>query len=154
MSAPRDVRRCALQVLYQFDVGRSDDLELLRESLDNAPGDHRTHERGLRLAQDAWAARDAADAAIAPLTPEWPTHRQPAIDRNLLRLAHFEMMSKRTPPKVVINEAVELAREYSTEKSPMFINGVLDKLYRQHRDMLDDDSPGDASNAPTQPAEI
>ncbi|MDX1389866.1 MAG: transcription antitermination factor NusB, partial [Acidobacteriota bacterium] len=62
------------------------------------------------------------------------TQRQPVVDRSLLRLAYYEMTSGVAPPKVAINEAVELAKEYSTEKSPMFVNGVLDKLYRQLRE--------------------
>ncbi|MCA9295407.1 MAG: transcription antitermination factor NusB [Phycisphaerales bacterium] len=147
MSAPRDVRRCALQALYQFDVGNADDLNIVRESLEGAPGDEKTHERGLELAQEAWGMREAADAAFAPLTPEWPVYRQPIIDRSLLRLAYFEMMSRRTPPKVMINEAIELAREYSTEKSPMFINGVLDKLYRLHREALRDDVSAESTES-------
>ena len=86
------------------------------------------------------------DALVTPLTPEWPIHRQPVVDRSLLRLAYYEMISGRTPPKVVINEAVELAKEFSTEKSPMFINGVLDKLYRQLRD--DEKLPQPSSASP------
>ncbi|MEM7230340.1 MAG: transcription antitermination factor NusB [Planctomycetota bacterium] len=152
MSAPRDIRRCALQALYQFDVGNADDLDLIRASLEEAPGDDRAHERGLELANDAWARRSDADEAMADMTPDWPTHRQPAVDRSLLRLAYYEMMSKRTPPKVVINEMVELAREYSTEKSPMFINGVLDKLYRQHRAELDDSSESTGDDATDEPS--
>ena len=82
------------------------------------------------MARRAWAARETADKAVAALSPDWPTHRQPVVDRTILRLAHYEMTSGKTPPKVAINEAVELAKEFSTEKSPMFINGVLDKIFR------------------------
>ncbi len=67
---------------------------------------------------------------MAALAPEWPTYRQPVVDRNILRLAYFEIESGQTPPKVAINEAVELAREFSTQKSPAFVNGVLDKIMR------------------------
>jgi len=68
---------------------------------------------------------------VAALSPDWPTHRQPVVDRNILRLAYFEIVSGAAPPKVAINEAVELAREFSTEKSPAFVNGVLDKIMKQ-----------------------
>ncbi len=129
MSSPRDVRRCALQVLYQFDAGVEPD-ESVRRSLENSPGTEATHEKGYELAQRAWACHEVADAAVAELTPEWPTYRQPAIDRCILRLAYHEMAEGVTPPKVVINEAIELAREFSTEKSPLFVNGVLDKIYK------------------------
>ncbi len=134
MSVTRDVRRCALQAMYQFDAGSSDSPEIVRESLEQSPGSKQTHQQGFDLAQAAWAARERADRDIAAITPDWPTHRQPMLDRNILRLAHHEMAAGRTPAKVAINEAVELAREFSTEKSPLFINGVLDKIYRLHRD--------------------
>jgi N utilization substance protein B len=130
MPAARDIRRCALQALYQFDSGNAETPEVVRQSLEDSPGGAAAHGDGFQLAVLAWAARVEADAAVATLTPDWPTHRQPVIDRNILRLAHFEMASGRTPPKVVINEAVELAREFSTDKSPMFINGVLDRIYK------------------------
>jgi len=130
MLQERDVRRCALQAMYQFDVGGTDSPEIIRASLEGSEGTPEVHERGFQLALEAWAHHKAADAAVAPLAEEWPTHRQPVIDRCILRLAHYEMTSHRTPPKVAINEAVELAKEFSTEKSPMFINGVLDCIYK------------------------
>jgi transcription antitermination protein NusB len=130
MSTQRDMRRCALQAMYQFDAGNADAPEVVRASLADSPGDDQVHEAGFSLASLAWEFRDEADRAIARLTPEWPVHRQPVIDRNLLRLAHYEMTQGNTPPKVVINEAVELAKEFSTDRSPAFINGVLDRIYR------------------------
>lgn len=130
MAGPRDIRRCALQALYQLDMSNPGEPEAIRDSLAGSPGDRKTHERGFDLAMAAWARHEEADAAVLALTPDWPTYRQPVIDRSILRLAYFEMITDRAPPKVVINEAVELAKEFSTEKSPLFINGVLDKIYR------------------------
>jgi N utilization substance protein B len=130
MASLRDIRVCAVQALHQFDAGNAEHPELVRQSLEDSPGDEQTHQRGFELACSAWELHAHADAAVAALTPEWPTHRQPVIDRNILRLAYYEMHSGHAPPKVAINEAVELAKELSTEKSPMFINGVLDKIYR------------------------
>jgi N utilization substance protein B len=141
----RDIRRCAVQALYQMDAQREAATpaaapeappaepitrERLLESLEESPGDRETHKRGLDLALQAWALREEADRACAALSPDWPTHRQPMLDRSILRLAYFEITTARTPPKVAINEAVELAREFSTEKSPSFINGVLDKIMK------------------------
>ena len=134
MSRNRDVRRCALQVLYQFDAGNTESPELVQESLAQGPGDDDTHRRGVELAEHAWRVREDADAATGALTPEWPTHRQPVVDRSILRLAYYEMVAGGTPPKVAINEAIELAKEFSTDRSPMFINGVLDKLFRVLRE--------------------
>ena len=58
-------------------------------------------------------------------------HRQPAVDRALLRLAYYEMTSGTTPPKAAVSEAVKLAKEFSTEKSPAFVNAILDKLLKK-----------------------
>ena len=59
--------------------------------------------------------------------------RQPPVDRNILRLGIWEMTNTDTPPKVVIDEAVELAKEFSTENSPAFVNGILDAVLRERR---------------------
>ena len=129
MAAARDVRRCALQAMYQFDAGNTAS-EAVRRSLEGSPGTPESREGGFALAQRAWALREEADAAVATVAVEWPTYRQPVVDRTILRLAYYEMASRRAPPKVVINEAIELAKEFSTDKSPLFVNGVLDKIYR------------------------
>ncbi len=131
MRSSRDVRRCALQALYQFDAVGTDALQTVRDSLKESPGSDAVHDAGFELARRAWARRAEADAAVAELTPDWPTYRQPVVDRSILRLAVFEMISGETPGKVAINEAVELAKEFSTGKSPLFINGVLDKIYKR-----------------------
>jgi 6,7-dimethyl-8-ribityllumazine synthase len=125
----RDIRRCALQAMYQFDAG-AEPAEAVRKTLDESPGNPVSHDKGFQLAIQAWAYRDQADAAVADISPDWPTYRQPVIDRSILRLAFYEMAEGGTPPKVAINEAVELAKEFSTDKSPLFINGVLDKIYK------------------------
>ncbi len=150
MSKARDVRRNALQALYQFDLGSADVPDVVRESLENSSGDDESHREGFTLAQQAWEVRTAADTAVAELTPDWPTYRQPVIDRNILRLAYYELTQGETPPKVVINEAVELAKEFSTEKSPMFINGVLDKMYKTQRTEQTDPLPDSISETQEQ----
>ena len=73
---------------------------------------------------------DRSDEKATALAPDWPTHRQPPVDRAILRLAYYEMTSGHAPVKVAINEAVELAKQFGSEQSPPFINGVLDKLAR------------------------
>lgn len=129
MRLSRNIRRCALQALYQFDVGVESE-EMIRESFEHARGDEHARDTGLEVARAAWALRDDADAQVAKIAPDWPTYRQPVIDRSILRLAFYELSGRVAPPKVVINEAVELAKEFSTAKSPLFINGVLDKIYK------------------------
>lgn len=144
MTSPRNVRRCALQALYQLDRGVAD-AEAIRASLADSDGTDQTHDAGFDLARRAFSLRDEADAAVAAIAPDWPTYRQPVIDRNILRLAFCELTEGVTPPKVVINEAIELAKEFSTEKSPLFINGVLDKIYKSmFRPQVADPAPGEA----------
>lgn len=120
-----------MQVLYQVDVRGEADAELVRAGLDDEHDEPAVLKAGFDLALEAWATRAAADAAVAELAPDWPTHRQPPVDRAILRLAYHEITTGRAPTKVAINEAVELAKTYGAENSPAFINGVLDKIARQ-----------------------
>lgn len=127
----RDVRRVAMQVLYQLDVNNqqdSPDRQTLLDSLDADFDKLIVRQQGVDLALDAWARHTEADGRIETLSPEWPTHRQPPVDRAILRLAYHEITAGITPMKVAINEAVELAKQYAGEQSPAFVNGVLDKL--------------------------
>ncbi|MFP4224447.1 MAG: transcription antitermination factor NusB [Phycisphaeraceae bacterium] len=133
MPKRRDIRRLAMQVLYQLDLGSKPERDALLADLDEYdPPEVRAAATDLALA--AWPDREVADSYSRQLAPDWPPHRQPAVDRAILRLAHYEMTSGHAPTKVVINEAVELAKRFSGEHSPAFINGVLDKLARQLRE--------------------
>lgn len=132
----RDVRRLAFQALFQLDACAESDPDELRAALEEIAAETAPDlERGdvgraLRLALDAYQRRRVADEAIAELAPAWPAPRQPAVDRAILRLAYHEMATGVTSPKVVVNEAVELAKRFSTERSPAFVNGVLDKILK------------------------
>lgn len=131
---PRDIRRLAFQVLFQLDARGERDALAIRDAAlaDESSGlVERDRERAIDLAQAAFAARAEADRAMMELAPTWPSHRQAAVDRAILRLAHYEMTSGRTPPKIAVNEAVELAKEFSTDKSPAFVNGLLDKVLKR-----------------------
>jgi N utilization substance protein B len=137
----RDLRRLAMQVLYQLDVtspkhnpGHAPTVlpsaEDLAEALDEEHDSLATRKKAAQLALVAWADHEQADEQVTQLSPDWPTHRQPPVDRAILRLAYYEMNSGHAPVKVAINEAVELAKQFGSEQSPPFINGVLDKLAR------------------------
>jgi N utilization substance protein B len=127
------LRRLAFQVLYELDQrGATDTTRTIADAVAGV------EDLGPIAAEDvaafvggAFAARGAADAEFAKLAPEWPTHRLAAVDRAILRLAHFEMTSGRSHPKIVVNEAVELAKHFSTDRSPAFINGLLDQVMRR-----------------------
>lgn len=126
----RDIRRLAMQVLYQIDLRGLADLPDIRESLPEGPDNPSIHEPALKLAQAAWDSRDPADELATQLSPDWPSRRQPPVDRAILRLAYQEIISGHAPPKVAINEAIELAKQFSTDQSPAFINGVLDHMVK------------------------
>lgn len=133
MATPTQIRRLAFQTLFQLDARGGGAEEEIRLTLGGAgeftPGER---ERAFTLAREAYAGRARADADFLELAPTWPAHRQPAPDRAILRLAHYEIVSGRTPVPVAIDEAVELAKEFGGEKSPGFVNGLLDGVRRKH----------------------
>jgi transcription antitermination protein NusB len=137
MVTSRDIRRLAFQVLFQIDAHGGEGLEALREHVDDSIREMDVEfskgekEKAIALATGAYENRAAADAVMLELAPTWPASRQAAVDRAILRLAHYEMTRGKTPPKVAVNEAVELAKTFSTEKSPAFINGLLDKVLKR-----------------------
>lgn len=124
-------RRLAMQVLYQIDLAGELDRQRLIENLEDEPGAGKAKIEAVDLALGAWEVHEQADPQISELTPDWPTHRQPPVDRAILRLAYHEMSSRITPGRVVINESVELAKEFCDKNTPAFINGVLDKLAKR-----------------------
>lgn len=145
MATPREIRRLAFQLLYQLDArgpggpdnsGAPSDAQAVLATLDAdedesgalSDGDKK---KAFVLASEAYADRAAADAFMTEAAPGWPAHRQAAVDRAILRLAHHEMLSGKTSPKIAVNEAVELAKEFSTDKSPAFVNGLLDKVLKK-----------------------
>ncbi len=90
--------------------------------------------RATALAEGVWSDRSELDAALDAASTRWRVERMPAIDRNVLRLALYELRHRPdTPIAVVINEAVELAKRFSTEKSGAFVNGVLSRLAKEER---------------------
>lgn len=132
MIRARQVREIALQVLFAWDAANeADERAALQIAMDAAPDDATARVRAIETAHKTWEYRKQADEWVARLAPQWPPHRQPSVDRNLLRLALWELTSKETPRKVVVDEAIELAKVFSTEQSPAFINGVLDAVLKE-----------------------
>lgn len=147
MATPRLIRKLALLALYQLDARGEQDAEHIRASLCDAESlaeeglsldesdaklTERDYARAYDLALEAYRVRGQADRLLLELAPDWPPHRQAAIDRAILRLGYYEIVSEKTPHRAAINEAVELARSFSTEKSPTFINGLLAAVYKRH----------------------
>jgi len=135
MEKRRDIRRLALLLLYQMDVAGTPDpvsilsgmtADLLAENEISA--EPAIREAALALAKAAWEGREACDKLATAAAPGWPSTRQPAMDRALIRLGCHEMLSGHAPVRVAINEAIELAKIFGSEKSPSFVNGLLDNL--------------------------
>ena len=125
------MRRCALQALYQLDAGQLSDPALVgAETDEGSSADARPDdlERGMALATAVWTCRDEADREISAIAREWPSHRQPVVDRNLLRMGWYELRRTDAPDVKVVSDAVELAKEFGTADSGKFVNGVLDKV--------------------------
>ncbi len=132
-SGRRVARETALRVLYTIDVGRQPVGEVLTETV----AVHELDEAGVTfvrsLVTTVLEKRRELDKAIDRVAVGFPTVRQTAVDRNILRLATSEILhpSPDTPAGVVVNEAVELAKKYSTAESGKFVNGVLGALVRE-----------------------
>jgi N utilization substance protein B len=131
MSRKSQIRQLALQLLFLFDAHGAADRELAMQAAQDAGEDPASRERAIEMATAAWNTRETIDPWIERLAPQWPPRRQPGVDRSILRLAVWELTNSDTPPKVVLDEAIELAKTFSTENSPAFVNGVLDAVLRE-----------------------
>lgn len=138
MGERRQSRELALKVLYQMEHGQSDVDAALKLYMDNFKSPERLLAYAEHLVKGIDQHRQEIDSLIEAASRRWKVARMPRVDRNILRVAAFEMLFSRgqVPPKVAINEAVELAKRYCGEESPGFINGVLDSLLAAQRDRL------------------
>lgn len=138
-----------MQVLFLWDSHGSNDPLMARQAMENVSGaDDAAKQTAMDMAAGAWGQREAIDQWVERIAPQWPPRRQPPVDRNILRLGVWEMTSSDTPPKVVIDEAIELAKEFSTENSPAFVNGVLDAVLKERRALLEGSQSLEGSQKP------
>lgn len=121
-------RELALQFLYQADlVGKP--LTEMDEFLRDEERDAETRQFAHRLVEGTLAGREEIDEMIQDVAQNWNISRMAVVDRNVLRLATHELLHcDDIPPKVAINEAIEIGKRYSTQNSGAFINGILDKI--------------------------
>lgn len=134
MGDRRRGRELALQMLYRHELsgeqtdGLEEDFEALRKV------DQQVRTFSLGLFGGVVEHLTEIDAELEQQTSNWRLDRLAAVDRNILRLATFELLFEtQTPPAVVINEAIEIAKRFGSDQSPRFINGVLDGLRRRKR---------------------
>ena len=154
MGTRRQARERAVQFLFQFDMNPDEDLEFALEHfwLHQRPdvievlegksswgeqkelpppttGDLTVQQFAEPLVRGVIENRDSIDRELISLATNWDLHRMAGVDRNILRLAVYEMLHREDiPPVVSINEAVDIAKKFSTDDSGKFVNGILDKL--------------------------
>lgn len=133
----RRAREAALQILYQWeiaggDIDRTVDVFFGQQWPDADPPSEPLRQFATTLARDTTARIGSIDPVIAATAERWRIERMPVLDRLILRMATCELQRDRdTPPAVVINEALELARTFTTEESVKFINGMLDAIRKK-----------------------
>ena len=147
MRRRRKAREIALQVLYQIDVLNIDTGEALDLFWSNFSGPEEARKYSTELIEGTCRHREEIDRLICSCSENWSLERMARVDRNILRLAVYELLyCRNVPPKVTLNEAIDLGKDYGSENSGSFINGILDALYAkirgQHADQDIDGTSG------------
>ena len=145
----RKSRQVALQVLYQDEFHDGEGLRFAErhfwDDSELAPTKDEIRDFAVFLIEGVRSNRTAIDERISDVARNWKIERMSRVDRNILRVATFELVFvEEVPPKVSLNEAIEIAKVYGTEDSGAFINGVLDRI---SRDLQGDTSASDEPTA-------
>ena len=134
MGVRRKARELALQMLFEHDVAGTTPADMFQRSEDLRNGSEDLSDFTKRLVSGTLEHRDALDALISRQADHWRLMRMPIVDRNILRMALFELLHEpETPRPVVIDEALEIAKRFSTPRSSQFINGILDGVLKSGR---------------------
>ena len=140
MGSRRKARECALQMLFAADVAEMTPDDVVRSywaELGESDLDDTAREFATRLASRTLSNLELLDERIRSRAEHWRISRMAVVDRNILRLAVYEFLYEPTPRTVAINEALEIARRFSTYEATQFINGILDAIKRD----LDEQQP-------------
>jgi transcription antitermination protein NusB len=130
-------RSIALQALYEIDLTGHPPEQVIAERLSETPLEDNLSEFARKIVFGIQPIIKELDQIIARHAPEWPLDQVAIIDRNIMRIALWEIaVSTQTPLKVAINEAVELGKLYGSESTPRFVNGVLGSLALHHNDII------------------
>ncbi|MDQ2870649.1 MAG: transcription antitermination factor NusB [Acidobacteriota bacterium] len=131
MGARRKARELALQMLFENDVAGTAPQEMFDRSSDLQKASATLRDFTERLVSGTLTRREELDEIITRQADHWRLARMPIVDRNILRLALFELLHEpATPRPVVIDEALEIAKRFSTPRSSQFINGILDGVLK------------------------
>ncbi len=133
MSLRRKSREYALQMLFQWDMGKQEPARIEAGFWPNVRAQKSTREFANQLFENAAARAPELDQIIAACAENWRVERMAAIDRAILRLAVCELRTTATPARVVFDEAIELAKKFSSEEAARFVNGVLDAVEKSIR---------------------
>lgn len=117
-----------MQMLYQADVNPDVDAQTVHRMIDDRLGDEALCRFGWELFAGVMECRPELDHLIEQHAVNWSLDRMAPTDRNVLRLGVFELQHTDTPHRVVIDEAIELARKFGSDQSAQFVNGILDRL--------------------------
>ena len=130
----RRARLLALQALYEIDATSHDSATVLQRRIEDDAAPAAAAAYATKLVQGVLAHQPAIDEQIVAVAPAWPLDQMSRVDKSVLRLGIFELLQEPdVPPKVAINEAVELAKIFGHETSPKFVNGVLGSIERRRR---------------------
>jgi len=130
MHQRRKAREVALQVLYELDVLNIDAKEAISLFWNNFRATEDARKFSTLLIEGAWDNREQIDNLIRSCSEHWSLARMSRVDRNILRMAVYELLyCPNIPPKVTLNEAIDLGKMYGSENSGSFINGILDAVY-------------------------
>ena len=133
-------REMALQLLYEHDITE----ELSQDRIDTFTHDSsdkktETYEYARQLVRGVIEDSQRYDSIIEKLADHWAVRRMPVVDRNILRIGAYEIFhpQQEVPPKVIINEAVDLAKKYGSADSGRFVNAILDRMHKEHDNLTE-----------------
>ncbi len=140
MHQRRKAREIALQVLYELDVQNISIREAIDRFWANFEAQEEAKSFSTLLVEGTWNNRERIDQLISTSSENWTMARMSRVDKSILRMAVYELLfCHDIPPKVTLNEAIDLGKVYGSENSGAFINGILDALYAKLRKKKDED---------------
>jgi len=134
MGHRRKAREIALQVLYQIDISDTDTKEAIELYWNNFEASESAREFSTQLIMGTMENIEEIDTSIRNCSEHWSLERMAKVDKNILRMAVYELIyCREIPPKATLNEAIDLGKDYGSENSGSFVNGILDALYSKLR---------------------
>ncbi len=132
MRKRRKSRELALQALYQSEITKEDTIHILSQLVEEFSPDEGKDAFAERIVTGVREHSQKIDRLIEKYSENWRLDRMPIIDRSILRMAIYELLyCEEIPPKVTLNEAIDLGKRYGTEDSGSFINGILDRIQNE-----------------------